>query len=582
MAKIVNLFPSQPTSQLARDAAQAGKAHRPSNVDREFPLYLEQRSNGVFYFKRKIPAALVCEFEGQRQIWKSLKTTDFTVATRELAKEVAAFELRVTTVHLRRASQGLPVVVTAQGRTLSADMIPVLVQRYYIHMLDREEEELRAMRPISIATLQQRRTEVDEMLQYYQTALICSDYSAVEETAAQLLAGEGLSKRINSPVYKDFCEKLLSIEVDILREQRARLDGNKKPTPDMPLPVCLQPTLADYLAVWTQAKVRPPKTVETTTRMVRVWDELMGDTPAASITYALAVEFRDKLINMQLSSETIQNRLGLLRAVVNCYYQEKRIRGLDNPFDKIPMKDKGQRTRAEKDRRAFEISELNKIYQALVVARPFIKGQAREAGYWTALMGPFAGARIEELAQLRLADIEIINGVWTLRICNLDTETQELKNENSFRRVPIHQELIKLGFLGYLCEQKRAGEHRVFPTLKCDNKYNRWANALGKWFGRFLNKQGLTSTQLDYHSFRYNFKQRLTQCGVGLEIRDALCGHWLTKERGNKPYMKGANQQYDFLSLCNAIEALRYDELDLSALYVSSPYENVDIRLFVL
>ena len=45
--------------------------------------------------------------------------------------------------------------------------------------------------------------------------------------------------------------------------------------------------------------------------------------------------------------------------------------------------------------------------------------------------------------------------------------------------------------------------------------------------------------------------------------------------------MQGANRQYDFLALCNAIEKLRYDELDLSYLYVNDPWENVDPHLFV-
>ncbi|KAL0630739.1 hypothetical protein Q9L58_010402 [Maublancomyces gigas] len=196
-------------------------------------------------------------------------------------------------------------------------------------------------------------------------------------------------------------------------------------------------------------------------------------------------------------------------------------------------------------------------------------------------MGPFVGARIEELAQMRLVDIEIINGVWSLRICNLDPKTQKLKNSNSFRRVPIHDELISLGFLRYVCDLKRRDEERLFPTLRADNKYGIWSNAVGQSFGRMLTRLGMTSTQLDYHSFRYNFKQRLSMCGVDSEVRDALAGHWKGNDGANNVYMKGANCQYDFTRLHDAIKSLRYAEIDLTHLHVQAPWDNVDTQLFL-
>lgn len=579
MANVISLFPEK-SSVMSTEVTSARKTPSVVTAGRVLPKYLAQRK-GVYYFKRKVPGPLVQEFGGQVQIWKSLDTTDFARACRALAKEVAAFELRVTTVRLRMANDELPVAPPSRVKELRADMVSDLVQRYYVHMLEREENELRAMRPPVMAELIQRRADVDAMLQYYELALTCSDVSVVEATANQILAGEGLKAHPKSEVYTEFCEKLLETEVDILREQRARLEGKKQPTPSMPLPIRMQPTLTDYLTVWENAKERPLKTRETASRMVEMWNELMGDMPAALITKELAKEFRDKLMEQQLSAATIRNRLGLLRAVVNNYFEEKHIEGVVNPFHKIRVNDAGQRKRAAKDRRAFDMWELNTLYSLSFFAeRQMPKGQAREAGFWAPLMGPFVGARIEEIAQMRLVDVEIINGTWTLRICDLDKETQGLKTKNSFRRVPIHDELVKLGFLQYVCDLKRRGETRLFPSLKCENKYARWSNELGKWFGRFLKKAGMDSAQLDYHAFRYNFKQRLTQCGVADEVRDALLGHWVTKDKAGKTYMRSANHQYNFVALCNAMRKLRYAELDLSHLYVSAPLKGVEPELF--
>lgn len=577
MANVVPLFPQQVAAQ------QPSKKSRPSAslqsvTGASLPPYLSQR-NGVFYFKRKIPASLVQAFGNQAQIWKSLETTELAQACRHLAREIAEFELRVATVRLRMVSDGLPVVPASDVIALREDTIAAVVQRYYVHMLDREEQEL-STRRMCTAELKQRQDDVDETLQHYKLALTFEDYSVVEETASQILAGEALSARAGSSIRKIFCKKLLETEVNILKEQRARLDGNKQPTPQAPLPIRLQPTLTDYLDVWASAKIRPRKTLDTASFMVRLWNETMGDNPAATITRTDVKLFRDKLLARRRSTTTIQNRLGLLCAVINTYHEENDIEGVSNPFKNIPVQDNGQHVRARKERRAFEMGELNKLFSCTVFTEHKLpRGQVGESAYWMPLMGPFVGARIEELAQMRLADIEIINGAWSLRICNLEPTTQKLKNSNSFRRVPIHDELIKLGFLRYVCELKRCGEERLFPSLRADNKYGIWSNAIGQSFGRMLTRIGLTSVQVDYHSFRYNFKQRLSLCGVDPEVRDALAGHWAAKD-GVGNYMKAANRQYDFVLLCEGIKNLRYVELNLSHLYVEDPWANVDAQLF--
>jgi hypothetical protein len=172
-------------------------------------------------------------------------------------------------------------------------------------------------------------------------------------------------------------------------------------------------------------------------------------------------------------------------------------------------------------------------------------------------------------------DVMCINGVWTMRIANLDKD-QHLKNDTSYRMVPLHEEVIRFGFLVYVARMKLAGHKRVFPSALNENKYGRWGNALGTWYSRYLEKIGLDNTRLCYHSFRYNFKQRLTNCGAHNEVRDALMGHWAGYRESGKGYLKGANRQYPFPALVNAIGLLQYKELDLSHLYVEKPYACIE------
>jgi hypothetical protein len=135
MANVPPLCTLQSTAQPSTKNRRL-PARRQPTAGAAFPLYLSQR-NGVFYFKRKIPASLVQAFGNQAQIWKSLETVDFAVACRQLAKETAAFELRVATVRLRMVSDGITTAPASNVIALREDMIPALVQRYYVHCVFR-------------------------------------------------------------------------------------------------------------------------------------------------------------------------------------------------------------------------------------------------------------------------------------------------------------------------------------------------------------------------------------------------------------------------------------------------------------
>jgi integrase len=63
--------------------------------------------------------------------------------------------------------------------------------------------------------------------------------------------------------------------------------------------------------------------------------------------------------------------------------------------------------------------------------------------YWLPILGLFTGARLNELAQLRVIDVSSREGVTTLAI--LDQDGLRTKNESSVRTLPMHPKLIELG-----------------------------------------------------------------------------------------------------------------------------------------
>ena len=71
-----------------------------------------------------------------------------------------------------------------------------------------------------------------------------------------------------------------------------------------------------------------------------------------------------------------------------------------------------------------------------------------------------------EIQQLRFKDIRQVEGYWVFDINKAD-KGNRLKNRPSIRLLPIHSQLIDLGFLNWVNAQ-RAGQDesdRLFPLI---------------------------------------------------------------------------------------------------------------------
>lgn len=89
----------------------------------------------------------------------------------------------------------------------------------------------------------------------------------------------------------------------------------------------------------------------------------------------------------------------------------------------------------------------------------------KDAAYFLPVLGLFTGARISELAQLSTQDVQDTPAGLVLSI-RPDPETgQRVKNHGSVRLVPVHSELIRLGFADYWRAIKTHGTGPLFPAI---------------------------------------------------------------------------------------------------------------------
>jgi integrase len=144
---------------------------------------------------------------------------------------------------------------------------------------------------------------------------------------------------------------------------------------------------------------------------------------------------------------------------------------------------------------------------------------------WVALVALYTGMRLEEICQLTTADVreEKANGatVWVIDVHN--GGDNKLKNESAARLIPVHSELVRLGFLDYV-RALNAGP--LFPGLKRrESKGGKVGARVGELFRKKLVALGLKREGLVFHSFRHTVAGRLDAADVRQSDAARILGH---------------------------------------------------------
>ncbi len=189
----------------------------------------------------------------------------------------------------------------------------------------------------------------------------------------------------------------------------------------------------------------------------------------------------------------------------------------------------------------FDGMKVPKAKEGSTERKPFTKSQTRlmfteltentsrlirsESHRWGSLLAMFTGARLNEICQLEIADIQQEDGIWLLHITDEGDDTKKrVKAKASRRKVPIHSELLRLGFLDFV--QSRSRGRRLFPDYSF-NENGGYGRNLGRWFNEttFLPKLGLKTKGVVFHCLRHTMVTRLGQAGVPEPIIQCVVGH---------------------------------------------------------
>ncbi|MCL4678884.1 MAG: site-specific integrase [Alphaproteobacteria bacterium] len=194
----------------------------------------------------------------------------------------------------------------------------------------------------------------------------------------------------------------------------------------------------------------------------------------------------------------------------------------------------------------------------------------KDGQFWLPLIGLFMGMREAEILQLTPEDIKEEDGILYFDVNRNDGK--DAKTDPSIRLVPVHPELIKMGFADYLTERKKVVKNkgRIFEDGITIPKNMEIIKNYSRNFSEYTVRIGMRS-QKDgrevFHSFRHNLQTALGKAGVQNILSCQIVGH----EKPEKEMTTG-DLVYDHnnLSLRDKYEIIskaKYD-VDLSHLYI--------------
>jgi len=399
--------------------------------------------------------------------------------------------------------------------------------------------------------------------------LATGETALIAWAADDVIRRESLLVPRGSSVYRDLCQRLMRAQIEALERSLERDAGNWSGKPADPLVTPPDPTkgqrfaasgetILELFARYEQEKAGSvtPDTWAQNRIIVRWFAEHLSETAHVSAFTRKAVrDWKHKLAKWPIKATKVAEFQGmdfnkiveanetLKRPVIARNTQNRYLSAIagfsqwlahneyidqDATQGMFLTIDKRKRTRYP-----FSDQQLRDLFSSPLFSTCLGDGQEHKPGnvqirdwrYWLPWLALYTGARLGELAQLLVADVREHHGVWIFHITREGSDLKSTKTEGSQRVVPIHSELIKLGFLGYHKSIAERGEAQLFPEIKPDAR-GFFSGFPSRWFNKYFRQIKIkTNKDVNFHSFRHGFADALRRAGYYDEQFGPLLGH---------------------------------------------------------
>lgn len=349
----------------------------------------------------------------------------------------------------------------------------------------------------------------------------------------------------------------------------ARDRGDLVETPtEIPTEQTLPRTMRAVFEKWEAVSEGGRDTKRACARALALYEEWAGTSapPVQRVTRAQGHEFKAWLMEKAKAGEYAGKTVhGYLTNIVSLLRFAKRELEWTtvHPWEGLSIEYRTEKPRGRWPRKALETMAALPLFQAFDVPR--LRKAGAEAAYWIPLLGLYCGATVSELAQLTVADVrdEGTDGLW-LRITD-EGEGQGTKTDQRRRLIPVHSELMRLGFGEYVQAVQAARSTSLWPNLTVHPR--KPGNHFSGWWGEFrkVKAEDGSVTELfpDFHSMRHTARSAMADAGYDAALLDAITGHAKRGSEGVRTYT-----HFGLEMKRKAVESIRYEALTkLSKVY---------------
>lgn len=554
----------------------------------KLPPYVKRRGN-VYWFRRRVPEELI-PLVGRAEFMESLRTSDLAMARTRAAyrnAEVEALFEKARYDHKRQAGTVLVVMPTPEEQQYIRDAVrALLLEEDDTQRLSRPSEQDREGYDYV------RSLQYDTVVEGLHSGRVA--WGAHEKAKmADLLGAIGVCVEPGTPAWDVAALRASEGLLMALRDIAKRDNFDHVPTP-------MRPALPASLAPVAQATPATPATPEAVVqrppartlgeviehyvgglpdndfrrkvvRCLQLFGEMVGrDLPVAELRQRAVTDFMrdicrlpdkwarrfdagesiasllakpaDKVMSPSTYEANYRGPLGTFLAVAARDFGDEGFRTLSVKNIKYT----GDRLPEEDQQRPLTDAELVKLFEGEEFQR-IAADPAREPLYWLMVVLLFTGARPRELCQLNpQVDFGTMDGHWYIDL-NENTAAgvgviKSIKTGET-RRLPLHSELVRLGFPEYLQRVKDAGGDRLFPTWRVKQgnpfsaHYERVAGLL-KAVGLYTRTAPPGELVTGAYVLRKTF---ITQCRNQGVVSKEITGHsdGLTTAMQDRHYVKG-------------------------------------------
>lgn len=273
--------------------------------------------------------------------------------------------------------------------------------------------------------------------------------------------------------------------------------------------------------------------------------EITGDIPLMSLTRATAKKFIEKRSHQKygkdksipIKTNTIQREIKTIQAVIAKVTREEEI-NLRNPFEAMTVQGLGSDRKVREPLTKRELSKLlNRCIDDFDEIRCLIILQA------------CTGARISEIAGLRIKDIHTHEGITYISIKEYGKRT--VKTKHSVRNVPLIE--LALNALNLQLTSLDESAKAIFPRYADGTTVN--SDGVSATVNKYIRSIGIDKTS---HCLRHTLRDLLRHANVTVDIAHEI-GGWGSQAMAEM-YGRGHDISVKYDALTNALSHIQINK----------------------